>query len=37
MDGFGHFMSYRYVVILRDDFQIIVVLDREEVKYGAYT
>jgi hypothetical protein len=30
--AFGHFMSYRYVVILGDGLHVIMVLDREETK-----
>jgi hypothetical protein len=35
MDGFGYFMNNRYVIILGDDLQIIVVLDMEETKSRA--
>ena len=32
VDSFGHFINYRYVVILRDDLQIVIVLDKEETR-----
>lgn len=34
MHGFGRFINYRYIVILRDNLQITMALDREEHNRG---
>lgn len=36
VDDFGHFVNYKYVLILRNNLKIIIILDRERLNKEIY-